>query len=658
VITGAILLQYAEAIVTAGAKLVIVPSRLGETSLCHIRTAGRLIDQLWVWTGNDASDVADADWNTPIQLLSEDVKTTDFPIMPDADLQKIGFLFDLPATPAERDMFTRLALLLEHVAPRSAIIVPRSTYYDMARAAPRGPILAAKSIEDVIASAGTCILFERSCDRDHLKALVLASGRRLILARSDDCEDVIAALHGAPSSIETASESPAHHHLATQLATLLQTEQLTDATQVGQRLARNLGIRVAVAFARFNPWLRLFYLEVELHGKVRRQDIGGRVILRGSGEMINALVHPLPQSDSAICRIRVTTVISDDANAGQIQVVVYLWGWPVASLAAPENIEVQRAGLIAFTPLGQNRAVVEYWGEAGDASIQLGKRLLQVAPARCLENGLAYFSVEDRYPFDRDTLTALSAHGVGQKFTNFRVLTNIQSHSSERLRRMRNQHQNEVAWLVGNGPSVRIEDLDNLCGRTVFGFNRLYLAYDRTKLRPTYTVSGDKQMLADFGEEIVARAGGQVFLADEKVPALTGDYCWVRQIGGFPSLFSRDPSLFVTPGGSSVYVALQLGFYMGIRKFFLYGTDFKFDFEIGSDTSDAWLIARGEGNHFIPDYRGGLMWYPPAIENILPSFLAARALIEAEGGFIRNATHGGSLDVFERIDFEQALQEG
>jgi hypothetical protein len=125
----------------------------------------------------------------------------------------------------------------------------------------------------------------------------------------------------------------------------------------------------------------------------------------------------------------------------------------------------------------------------------------------------------------------------------------------------------------------------------------------------------------------------------------------------FPSLFSRDAALFVTPGGSSLYVAMQIAFFLGIRKFYLYGTDFRFTLQKRRGSGDNWRSATGDGNHFIQNYRSNRGWCPPSIENILPSFLAARQLMESEGGFIRNATRGGALEVFDRIGFDEALED-
>jgi hypothetical protein len=222
---------------------------------------------------------------------------------------------------------------------------------------------------------------------------------------------------------------------------------------------------------------------------------------------------------------------------------------------------------------------------------------------------------------------------------------------------MKDRHQGETAWIIGNGPSVAFADLEALRGRLTFCFNRFHLAYGSTAFRPTYTVTGDKQMIEDFGQQIVDEAGGTVFVVHERPPDLLGDYVWVRMSPVFPPLFSRAAEAIVSPGGSSLYMAMQIGYAMGIRQFYLYGTDFRFVFE-RAPGGDAFRIATGDSNHFIANYRAGKPWCPPSLRDIATSFLAARRLFEREGGFVRNASRGGLMEMFERVPFETAIVEG
>jgi hypothetical protein len=164
-------------------------------------------------------------------------------------------------------------------------------------------------------------------------------------------------------------------------------------------------------------------------------------------------------------------------------------------------------------------------------------------------------------------------------------------------------------------------------------------------------------MIEDFGQAIVDESGGSIFLANDQCPKVVGDFIWVRQLGVFPPLFSRDPSKWVSPGGSSLYVAMQIAHFMGIRHFYIYGADFKFVYE-NHKHADKFRVAVGDSNHFIPNYRDNKAWCPPSFPNICPAFLNARLMMESDNGWIRNATRGGLLEMFDREDFEIALVSG
>jgi hypothetical protein len=313
----------------------------------------------------------------------------------------------------------------------------------------------------------------------------------------------------------------------------------------------------------------------------------------------------------------------------------------------------QRAGLVALEPFG---AWQELWAWSLDDEVGLHPRPEQSTalplPQRPGSGSLLRLRFALRH--DSEAITLTPGEGSGEELSHPAIWTERHPPSSARLRAMAGRHQGETAWIIGNGPSVRPEDLDALQGRVTFCFNRFHLAHRRTSLRPRYTVSADRQMIEDFGAEMVSASGGTVFIAAKDPPALEGDYIWVRQLPVFPPLFSLRADIAVSPGGSSPYVAMQLGYFMGIRRFILYGTDFNYRF---SDTGsqDPYRAATGEGNHFITDYRAGRDWAPPSLRAISAAFLNARRVTEAAGGFIRNASRGGHLDIFERQSFESAL---
>lgn len=230
------------------------------------------------------------------------------------------------------------------------------------------------------------------------------------------------------------------------------------------------------------------------------------------------------------------------------------------------------------------------------------------------------------------------------------------SEDQHRLLELKDKHAGETIFLLGNGPSVQPHDIDRLAGRTVFCCNKFYKAYDLTALRPPYVVSADRQMIEDFGAEITRRSNGRVFFAMEERPVVTGDFIWIPAHNhGVPLL---DESLLYKEASicsASLIIALQIAWWMGGRHFVLYGVDHSFHYEPLQDSRDRLRNVMGEGNHFIENYRDGRPWCAPRTDIIEAGWEAADRMLRKQGGWIKNATRGGNLNILERIDFDAAL---
>lgn len=217
---------------------------------------------------------------------------------------------------------------------------------------------------------------------------------------------------------------------------------------------------------------------------------------------------------------------------------------------------------------------------------------------------------------------------------------------------LRDAHKGKTGWLIGNGPSVHIEDLERLQGCPTFCCNRFYLAYDKMHFRPTYLCSTDKQMIRDFGAEMVAAHPGKVLFVAEERPDIPGDFVWFRWFSWTPLVFSDNVYDYVMPGGGTLITAIQIGYHMGITRFYLYGLDHHFAFDTNEASTDHYAKAVGDGNHFIPNYRSGKPWAPPNLWQVEAAFLSSQVFLQARGGWIKNATRGGKLEVLERVNFD------
>ena len=67
---------------------------------------------------------------------------------------------------------------------------------------------------------------------------------------------------------------------------------------------------------------------------------------------------------------------------------------------------------------------------------------------------------------------------------------------AKELRKFKDIHKGESCFIIGNGPSLKIEDLDAIqkLGVPSFAFNRIFCVFDETKWRPTYYISQDENV--------------------------------------------------------------------------------------------------------------------------------------------------------------------
>lgn len=241
--------------------------------------------------------------------------------------------------------------------------------------------------------------------------------------------------------------------------------------------------------------------------------------------------------------------------------------------------------------------------------------------------------------------------------------------SAQRLLAMRNRHWGQRAWIIGNGPSLREMDLSPLANAYTFGANRIYLAFDELGFHTTYLSASAKWIIRQFGEEI-AQTGSQVFMS----------HLYAREHPEFPrtvtTFLSRRRAYFGThplfwgfyDGGTVTYTSMQLAFFLGFTEVILVGVDHSF-VETGTvvaevlpqsadDPRSATVVSGGDDpNHFLPNYFGkGVKWSLPSWHQMEASYAMARSHYEAAGRRIVDATVGGKLMVFPKVDYQQVLK--
>lgn len=232
---------------------------------------------------------------------------------------------------------------------------------------------------------------------------------------------------------------------------------------------------------------------------------------------------------------------------------------------------------------------------------------------------------------------------------------------ARRTRRMRNIHQGRRAFVIGNGPSLKMSDLDRIKDEICFASNKIYLAYGETDWRPTYHMVEDDQILST-SKDIFRNLENQMFLSTDALAVmdrLPNAIYYARDFGVNPSApsFQYCPLGHIWSGYTVLYSCLQFALYFGITEVYLIGVDFNYtkppNVIRGEGGNTDVYIADGERNHFHPDYNSaGESWYDPNLKYQETAFAKAKDVFETNGRRIFNATRGGLLEVFPRVDFD------
>jgi hypothetical protein len=229
--------------------------------------------------------------------------------------------------------------------------------------------------------------------------------------------------------------------------------------------------------------------------------------------------------------------------------------------------------------------------------------------------------------------------------------------NNQRLAALKGVHQGRRAFLIGNGPSLTVEDLDRLQGEITFASNKIDLIFDQTAWRPTYYTVCDAIVARNNRDrirelpltKIFAYGVSEHFSKQDDItwvnpPSTEGDRRWDLIEG-------------CRAGHSVVNLDIKLAHWMGITEMIVIGVDFSFSVPTKTTGEEVFgnkvIVSEGEVNHFHPDYRKpGETWTVPKLDIQQEEFTAARALVESSGGRILNASRRTKLEAWERVDFD------
>lgn len=239
----------------------------------------------------------------------------------------------------------------------------------------------------------------------------------------------------------------------------------------------------------------------------------------------------------------------------------------------------------------------------------------------------------------------------------------VDEYKNEKIARMRNIHKGERCFIVATGPSLRTEDLEKLYENKEFciSMNSIFRSFPKYKWRPDIWLCVDAEAPAEYGNDMIEMDVKDIFISDSSMDVDVGlleKKCYIyhsimgREVWEQDAI-TEDFSTKVLNGSTVTNVCIQLAIYLGFERIYLLGVD------------NSYVL--GKQQHFGEEKEPAeIKNQPVEMWNELTKYEVAlnekvyensRKFAERQGIEIYNATRGGRLEVFKRVDFDTLFEQ-
>ncbi|MCU0731360.1 MAG: DUF115 domain-containing protein [Hyphomonas sp.] len=239
---------------------------------------------------------------------------------------------------------------------------------------------------------------------------------------------------------------------------------------------------------------------------------------------------------------------------------------------------------------------------------------------------------------------------------------------------LRDTRKGEPCFVIGNGPSLTIADLDRIHaqGWCSIASNKIYLSFDATPWRPDILTVADKLVAEEvaprFKEldllKVVPRVYRRLF---DGAPGAgrTLHFCAIpvrkRTIELYQPKFSDNPLKGLFVGQTVTVLNIQLAAWLGCDPIILLGLDGKYAVASNRDVDTEYgtvAVTGNEHNHFHKDYRKpGDRWSIPRPDMHEKEYARCVRTLHDMGRTIVNASRTSYVEAFARADLDTLFAE-
>lgn len=226
---------------------------------------------------------------------------------------------------------------------------------------------------------------------------------------------------------------------------------------------------------------------------------------------------------------------------------------------------------------------------------------------------------------------------------------------------LKDLHKGKRCFIICNGPSLRPEDLTKIheAGDVSIGMNMIARIYDKTPWRADYLLATDGICFKERNRDLVFNNKAKITFCNMsmflKMPSLPGKKIFLNLKNSRTLLdkpkFSEKAEDYLYSIGTTTFEAIELAKYIGCSEVYILGCDMSYAVNI--DKQGRIYYSESGKNHFYKkenDIVSHVTPYPTWEMEAAYDF--AEKYSRSNNFRIFNATRGGMLDCFERVDFD------
>ncbi|MCP2680166.1 hypothetical protein NHF45_11570 [Maricaulaceae bacterium NA33B04] len=225
------------------------------------------------------------------------------------------------------------------------------------------------------------------------------------------------------------------------------------------------------------------------------------------------------------------------------------------------------------------------------------------------------------------------------------------------LRALKGAFKGHRCWVMGNGPSLNHQNLQQLKGEFTIGANYIYMNKEKMGFSPTIISFSNYLVIQQRLDEILnledsVKALPFYLFDDFGAPK---DTLIVNMQHQTPE-FSLDASAYASTQSTVTYVNMQLAYYLGFDEVCLIGCDNRYVQPKHGREGTVLTQEEDDPNHFTPAYFKGLKWQKGDTDRIEQLYAMAGQAFEDRGSKIVDCTYNGALQIFEKKDLDTVVR--